>query len=171
MVSRRHLLSLAALFAAGCAARQRTTPTPSSAPPLDCSDTTSVDPPRASGGGEVTPPPYPTPPASLDAASAGSFVSDYETAYVLNSLVVNNPDATYVDVAVSDVPPVTETERGYVVDLEYTYAVEAGTPADYPPRHVAYLVREGVLARAELAPDEPADPFPTAEATVFRCES
>jgi hypothetical protein len=118
----------------------------------------------------VDPPPYPTLPASLDAASVGSFVSDYETAYVLNSLVATNPEATAVDVAVSDTPPVRETARGYVADFDYTYAVEAGTPADYPPRHVAYLVREGVVARVELAPDEAAEPFPVSAATVFRCE-
>jgi hypothetical protein len=118
----------------------------------------------------VDPPLYPTLPASLDAASVASFVSDYETAYVLNSLVANNPDATYVDVAVSDTPPVRKTDCGYVADFDYTYAVEAGTPADYPPRHVAYLVREGVVARVELDPDESADPFPVSSATVFRCE-
>jgi hypothetical protein len=118
----------------------------------------------------VDPPPYPTLPASLDAASVGSFVSDYETAHVLNSLVATNPEATAVDVAVSDTPPVRETARGYVADFDYTYAVEAGTPADYPPRHVAYLVREGVVARVELAPDEAAEPFPVSAATVFRCE-
>jgi hypothetical protein len=184
---RRLLLSLTALFTAGCTAEQSTeseptaTPTTSStstAPPtdtpssaLDCAATTTVDPPRAVDTGDVTPPSYPQFPDSLDAKSASSFVSDYETAYVLNTLVMNNPDATYVDVAVSDSPPVSETGRGYVVDLDYSYAVEAETAADYPPRHVAYLVREGVVARAELDPNDPADPFPLAEATVFRCES
>ncbi|AUV82939.1 hypothetical protein C2R22_15880 [Salinigranum rubrum] len=180
---RRLLLSLATLFTAGCTGQQSTASDPTAAPrttlastdtpssALDCATTTTVDPPRAVDTGDVSPPSYPPFPDSLDATSAGSFVSGYETAYVLNSLVIDSPDATYVDVAVSDSPPVTETERGYVVDLDYSYAVEAETAADYPPRHVAYLVREGVVARAELDPNDPADPFPLAAATVFRCES
>lgn len=190
MVPRRNLLvSLTALLSAGCVTRRpasdttggspeptrgptrtpTSTPASTATPALDCLDVTTVDPPTASSD-EVTPPPYPALPDSFDVDTAGSFVAEYETSYVLNSLVMNNPGATYVDVAVSDTPPVTETERGYVVDLDYTYAVEAETPADFPPRHVAYLVRDGVVARAELDPDEASVPFPVTGATVFSCE-
>lgn len=189
MVSRRRLLLGAAAFVSGCTARQSPpssspsttttdatpstatnhSPTSSRTPSLDCSSTTATDPPAATDTDGVTPPAYPEPPTSYDSDSVAAFVSAYETAYVVNALVVNNPDAQYVDAAVSESPPVTRTDRGFVVDLAYTYAVEAETPADFPPRHVAYLVRDGVLARTTLEADESPTPFPLDRATVFRC--
>lgn len=182
MISRRHLLLTSlALVTAGCASRPssstssttRTTSAPAPTPTLDCADATVRAPPDAivSDDDDVTPPAYPSAPDRLDADAVASFVSDYESAYVVNELLATTRGVNYVDVAVSDSPPVTETERGFVADLAYTYAVEAGTPADYPPRHVAYLVRPGVVARAELDTDEEPLPFPVARATVFRCEA
>ena len=197
MVSRRQLLSSgAALLTTGCVAgsptgatettepsgRIKTTETsettemtasPSRTPTLDCADVTVRSRPKAavSDDADVNPPPYPEFPDSPDADSVASYVSAYETAYVVNALLIDTSGVNYVDVAVSDSPPVAQTSRGYVVDLAYRYGVEAETPADYPPRHVAYLVREGVVARAELDTDEDPVPFPVARADVFRCES
>ena len=182
---RQFLLSGATVLVTGCAARSppgttepteatpppSSTPTATATPTLDCADTAVRTPPRAVTPDDVTPPSYPAFPDSLDADTVASFVSAYETAYAVNALLVGTSGVDYVDVAVSDSPPVTETSRGYVVDLAYRYAVEAQTPADYPPRHVAYLVREGVVARADLDADEDAVPFPVARAAVFQCES
>ena len=184
MVSRRRLLlSGTTLLTAGCAARSpagatdtthtsEETAETTATPTLDCADVTTRTPPKAVDPDDgVTPPAYPTFPDALDADTVASFVSAYETAYAVNALLVGTSGVDYVDVAVSDSPPVTETSRGYVVDLAYRYAVEARTPADYPPRHVAYLVREGVVARVDLDADEDAVPFPVARAAVFQCES
>jgi hypothetical protein len=188
MVSRRRFLSSgAALLTTGCAARAPTgtteptetsaatgspSTTPTQTPTLDCADAVVRSPPKAVvSDDDVTPPSYPAFPDALDADAVASFVSAYETAYAVNALLAGTSDVDHVDVAVGDSPPVTHTPRGYVADLTYRYAVEAETPADYPPRHVAYLVREGVVARAGLDADESPVPFPVARADVFRCES
>jgi hypothetical protein len=186
MVSRRHLLlSGATLVTAGCAARSspstrsttstgtnRATSAPSTTPTLDCAGATVRTPPDATtSDDDVTPPAYPDFPDSLDTDSVASFVSDYESAYVVNELLATTRGVNHVDFTVSDSPPVTETDRGFVVDLAYRFSVEAGTAADYPPRHVAYLVRPDVVARAEIDADEEPLPFPVARATVFRCEA
>lgn len=192
MASRRRLLSACvALLTAGCATRPSTGATETGetnegvetdgtgevtasrrTPTLDCADVTVRSPPKAVvSDDDVTPPSYPTLPDTLDADSVASFVSAYETAYAVNELLAGTSGVDYVDVAVSDAPPVTRTSRGYVADLAYRYAVEAETPADYPPRHVAYLVREGVVARVDLGADEEPVPFPVAKADVYRCLS
>ncbi|WP_255149510.1 hypothetical protein [Halorarius halobius] len=171
----RTLFAALLVLLAGCTAGPLAgTPTESIPTPSgDCAATT----PSPDGSAEVSPRAWPDPPENRSIGSVGSYVVEFERAYLHNERL--EPGTQYLETHV-ELEHVTPRGDLYLVRLtSYTNGgieqstPDAGTPItvhwDGAPHHVAYLLTEGRLLRAQGDRETTPSPEAVAEGPTVAC--